>query len=376
MGASGDGGDGGNGGSQADALGGAIYNAGTLNVYTATFYLAHVNDPTNPPGPPGTGLGGGGGGRGGRAVDGTDVSGAGGDGGDGGDAAFASIAGPVDYKGCADFDGDTVTPGSAGGGNLGGDGPGNSDPNPAQTGSDGTAGTAGPLDPSGFKPLPCELSHIPQCKDGLDNDLDSRRDLDDPGCAFADDDSEAPDLPDGDGDGVPNVRDNCPLAANPLQVDSDRDGKGNKCDPDDDNDGLSDADELKLETNRLDKDSDDDGLGDYREARVAHTDPKKFDTDGDAISDGVELGVTNPIADPPGPVVGTNLTKFRKDLAPKTKTNPLKKDTDGDGLPDGIEDKNHNGRRDAGETSPLKKDTDGDGFNDKVDKKPLDPAHH
>ncbi|HKP88828.1 MAG TPA: hypothetical protein VJT75_02530 [Thermoleophilaceae bacterium] len=42
----------------------------------------------------------------------------------------------------------------------------------------------------------------------------------------------------------------------------------------------------------------------------------------------------------------------------------------------GAEDKNRNGRRDAGETAPQKIDTDGDGFNDRVDRRPLDKRQH
>jgi hypothetical protein len=182
--------------------------------------------------------------------------------------------------------------------------------------------------------------------------------------------------PDDDNDGVGDVQDNCPLNSNASQTNSDLQDGGDACDPDDDNDGLSDAAELFLATKRLDKDTDDDGISDAREVNVTKTNPKLFDTDGDGISDGVERGLTKGIADPPGAIVATNSTKFRKDLDPKTKTKVLKKDTDGDGLSDGVEDKNHNGRKDAGETSPLKKDTDGDGFNDRVDKKPLNKNQH
>src|SRR5215217_615433 len=35
--------------------------------------------------------------------------------------------------------------------------------------------------------------------------------------------------PDADGDGVPNIKDNCPLVSNPDQLDADRDGVGNAC---------------------------------------------------------------------------------------------------------------------------------------------------
>ncbi|MCH6551424.1 MAG: thrombospondin type 3 repeat-containing protein [Planctomycetes bacterium] len=44
--------------------------------------------------------------------------------------------------------------------------------------------------------------------------------------------------PDDDGDGVLDGVDNCPLDANPAQTDTDLDGLGDVCDPDDDGDGV------------------------------------------------------------------------------------------------------------------------------------------
>jgi hypothetical protein len=46
---------------------------------------------------------------------------------------------------------------------------------------------------------------------------------------------------DSDGDGVADNIDNCPLVANPDQLDTDGDGIGNACDPDDDGDGIPDS---------------------------------------------------------------------------------------------------------------------------------------
>jgi hypothetical protein len=173
---------------------------------------------------------------------------------------------------------------------------------------------------------------------------------------------------DTDGDGTPDGADNCLLMANFDQLDSDLDRAGDGCDADDDNDNLVDTAELRLKTNRLDVDSDDDGLGDRKEPR---TNPARSDTDKDGLTDGLEAGLTRPIADPPGPILGTDPRRFRKDRDPKTKTRAEKKDTDGDKLRDGVEDRNKNGRREKKETDPRKRDTDGDGVSDRRDRRPL-----
>jgi len=68
---------------------------------------------------------------------------------------------------------------------------------------------------------------------------------------------------DDDADGVPNSTDNCPLAANPDQTDTDHDNMGNSCDTDDDNDGDVDtADNCPLLSNSDQADIDHDNLGD------------------------------------------------------------------------------------------------------------------
>lgn len=68
-------------------------------------------------------------------------------------------------------------------------------------------------------------------------------------------------------------------------------------DIDQDKDGISDAEEIKLGTNVYDADTDHDGLTDFEEVRRYHTDPVKWDTDGDGLGDSEEVlhWMTNPL---------------------------------------------------------------------------------
>jgi len=94
---------------------------------------------------------------------------------------------------------------------------------------------------------------------------------------------------DQDGDGVVDSCDNCPAVANAVQKDTDGDGQGDACDADDDNDGLTDVDEINL----------------------YGTDPLLFDTDGDGYGDGQEVALLSDPNDPQSiPEFGTG------DIAP------------------------------------------------------------
>jgi len=76
-----------------------------------------------------------------------------------------------------------------------------------------------------------------------------------------------------DGDGLSNIRED------ELGTD--------KYNPDTDDDGLTDGEEVnQYGTDPLKADTDDDGLGDYREINISYTDPLNPDTDGDGILDG------------------------------------------------------------------------------------------
>ncbi|MBI3965182.1 MAG: thrombospondin type 3 repeat-containing protein [Chloroflexi bacterium] len=104
---------------------------------------------------------------------------------------------------------------------------------------------------------------------------------------------------DGDGDGVPDPRDNCPAVANADQKNNDGDSLGDVCDPDDDNDGTPDStDNCSLVANADQKNTDGDALGDACDPdddNDGTPDPTdncslapnadQRDTDGDGIGD-------------------------------------------------------------------------------------------
>jgi len=123
---------------------------------------------------------------------------------------------------------------------------------------------------------------------------------------------------------------------------------------DDDNDGLTNAEERRYGTDPRNPDTDGDGLKDGEEVKRYRTNPLRTDTDGDGLSDGEEVFKykTNPLkvdTDGDGLTDGDEVLKYH--------TDPLKVDTDGDGLSDGDEVLKYH-------TDPLKVDTDGDGLSD------------
>jgi hypothetical protein len=96
---------------------------------------------------------------------------------------------------------------------------------------------------------------------------------------------------------------------------------------------------------QFDVDRDDDGLSNDNEINTFQTNPGAFDSDGDGLSDGLELGLVSGTPD-------TDLNVFLPDADPNTTTDPNSVDTDRGGLPDGLEDANFNGRLDTWETDP------------------------
>ena len=97
-----------------------------------------------------------------------------------------------------------------------------------------------------------------------------------------------------------------------------------------------------------DEDNDDDGISNNDELMVYGTNPIAFDTDGDGISDGTEVGKTLLDVDS-----STNLLFFVPDADPSTTTDPLNADSDGGGMNDGREDFNRDGACQFGEFDPT-----------------------
>jgi predicted extracellular nuclease len=91
-------------------------------------------------------------------------------------------------------------------------------------------------------------------------------------------------LSDTDGDGTPNVDDNCVAVFNPRQNDFDGDGMGNRCDPDDDNDGVLDVDDpFPWNSSKPDTDGDGDGVPDGVDNCPAVKNARQNDFDGDGM---------------------------------------------------------------------------------------------
>jgi hypothetical protein len=157
---------------------------------------------------------------------------------------------------------------------------------------------------------------------------------------------------DEDGDGLTN-QEEYDLGTNPKNADTDGDGFLDKWEVDN---GFNPLDSSDPDPNG---DEDDDGLTNQQELDLG-TDLLDPDTDGDGFPDGWEVDYGFDPTDPADPGAGgdydsdglTNLEEYQQETDP---TNP---DTDGDGRSDG--DEVHG----TPATDPLDPDTDGDGFPD------------
>ena len=216
----------------------------------------------------------------------------------------------------------------------------------------------GDPDVTDCKPLdPTVSGLLPEICNGQDDDCDG--DIDE-GFGDSDGDGVGDCLdPDDDNDGILDAQDNCPLDKNPAQTNSDTDLLGDACDPDDDNDGDPDVTDCapanpKVSTLAIEACNgiDDDCDGDVDEGFEDLDGDGKADCAGvDSDSDGV-------------PDAFDNCTQV---------PNPTQKDTDNDGAGDACDpDDDNDGVPDEADNcpldgNPLQADTDGDGAGDACD---------
>lgn len=145
---------------------------------------------------------------------------------------------------------------------------------------------------------------------------------------------------------------------------------------DSDNDGLTDAQEVSLQTDPQNRDTDSDTLSDGEEVNQHNTDPLNQDTDSDGLTDAEEISYsTNPLqadSDADGLSDIDELQTYKtnpslrdtdadtlsdKDELELYFTDPLLTDSDNDGLADNVEINTYN-------SDPNAWDSDGDGISD------------
>jgi uncharacterized repeat protein (TIGR01451 family) len=156
-------------------------------------------------------------------------------------------------------------------------------------------------------------------------------------------------LVDGDGDGVPDITDNCPFTNNPSQADTDGDGIGNACD------------NCPTNANPSQVDTDGDGIGNACDNCPAVVNPDQADAEGDGIGDACDACPTTP-----GPGSGSDGDGDGIDNSCDncpTHFNPGQEDLDGDGVGNLCDNC-------IFIPNPLQTDTDLDGIGDACDNCP------
>lgn len=113
---------------------------------------------------------------------------------------------------------------------------------------------------------------------------------------------------DTDGDDLTDYQEYYILGTDPLVYDSVTEGVSD-ADADCDGDGLSNIREFELGTKPFNPDTDNDGLTDGDEVNIYGTDPLKYDTDDDGISDGDEIALgTDPLSSTTDGIADTERT--------------------------------------------------------------------